>query len=67
MSVYGLGTRLHKDIKKVSDSELNQAEGVLGLGLVNAGAVETLESTLNEEYTKVLGQRENSRDQVSGR
>ncbi|MBZ5720793.1 MAG: hypothetical protein LAO03_10475 [Acidobacteriia bacterium] len=54
MLVYGLTTLLQKDMKRVSDSELAQAERVLGLALANAGAVESVESALNEEYTKLL-------------
>ncbi len=57
MYVYDLGALLGRDMKKVSDSELIQAERVLGLALANAGAVETLESALNEEYTKTLMER----------
>lgn len=54
LAVYGLGTLLQKDIKKVSDAQLADAERVLGLALSNAGAVESLETALNEEYTRVL-------------
>ena len=39
-------------MKKVSDSELEDAERVLGLALANADAVSGLESALNEEYKK---------------
>jgi len=54
MAVYGLTTLLQKDMKKVSDRELEDAERVLGLALANADAVSGLESALNEEYTKLL-------------
>jgi hypothetical protein len=57
MHVYGLTTLLQKDMKKVSDGELSQAEATLGLALANAGAVESLETALDEEYTQVLQQR----------
>ena len=35
------------------DSDLSQAERVLGLALANAQTVESLENSLNEEYTKL--------------
>jgi hypothetical protein len=61
MAVYGLTTLLQKDMKRVSDSELAQAERVLGLALANAGAVESVQSALNEEYTKLLQQSGHAR------
>ena len=53
MAVYGLSTLLQRDMRKVSDSELAQAERVLGLALANANTVESLENVLNEEYAKI--------------
>jgi len=52
VEVYGLSTPLQRDMKKVTDLELSQAERVLGLALANAGAVESLENALNDEYAK---------------
>jgi hypothetical protein len=57
VAVYSLSTLLQRDTKKLSDSQLSQAERVLGLALANAGAVESLENSLNEEYTKLSQQR----------
>jgi hypothetical protein len=57
VAVYGLSTLLQKDTRKLGDSELSHAESVLGLALANAGAVENVESSLNEEYTKLLQKR----------
>lgn len=56
VAVYGLSTLLQRDMKRVSESELAQAERTLGLALANAGAVESLENTLNEEYAKLSQQ-----------
>src|SRR5438105_10721119 len=53
VAVYGLGTLLQRATKKLSDSDLSQAERVLGLALANAQTVESLENSLNEEYTKL--------------
>jgi hypothetical protein len=61
MQVYGLRTLLQKDMKRVSDSELTDAERVLGLALANAEAVESVESALNEEYAKSSQERGQAR------
>jgi len=53
MSANGLGTLLQKDMKKVSDSELSQAEHVIGLALARAGAVENVGTALSGEYTSL--------------
>ena len=53
VAVYGLGTLLQKDMKRVSDSELAGAERTLGLALANARVVESVGSALNEEYAKL--------------
>ena len=57
VAVYGLSTLLQRDPRKLTDSELSQAERILGLALANAEAVESLENSLNEEYTKLLQKR----------
>ena len=57
VAVYSLSTLLQKDTRKLADSELSHAESVLGLALANAGAVESVENSLNEEYTKLLQKR----------
>jgi hypothetical protein len=57
VAVYGLSTLLQKDTRKLGDSELSHAESVLGLALANAGAVEGVENSLSEEYTKLLQKR----------
>ena len=54
VSVQGLSTLLQKNMKKVSDSELVEAERVIGLALAHARAVESTAGTLNDEYTKLL-------------
>jgi hypothetical protein len=41
-------------MRKVSDAELSHAERVLGLALANAGAVESVENALSDEYAKML-------------
>ena len=56
VEVYGLSTLLQRDMKKVSDAELSHAERVLGLALANAGAIQSLENALDEEYKKTLRQ-----------
>jgi hypothetical protein len=54
MGVYGLTTLLKRDMRSLSDSELSQAEHVVGLALANARAVESMEKALNTEYSAVL-------------
>jgi hypothetical protein len=54
LQVYGLSTLLQRDMRKVSDAELSHAERVLGLALANAGAVESVENALSDEYAKML-------------
>jgi hypothetical protein len=56
VAVYGLSTLLQRDMKRVSDSELAQAERTLGLALAYAGTVESVENALNEEYAKLSQQ-----------
>jgi len=54
MGVYGLTTLLKRDMRSLSDSELSQAEHVVGLALANARAVESMEKALDTEYSAVL-------------
>lgn len=56
VEVYGLSTLLQRNMRRVSDVELSQAERILGLALANAGAVESMENALDEEYMKILRQ-----------
>jgi len=54
MGVYGLTTLLKRDMRSLSDSELSQAEQVVGLALASARAVESMEKALDTEYSAVL-------------
>jgi len=53
VAVYGQTTLLQRDMKKVSDAELAEAEHVLGLAQANARAIESIGNILNDEYAKV--------------
>jgi hypothetical protein len=55
MKVDGLITlTMNKDLKKVSDAQLEQAERAIGLAIANALAVEDVGRGLNDEYAKFL-------------
>ena len=56
IGVYGLTTLLQRDMSKISDAELAEAERVLGLALANAQAIEALETALEQQYSGALRQ-----------
>lgn len=56
MRVYGLVTLLEKDPKKISNSELEEAERTIGVALANAQAVENIANVLKHEYVTILNQ-----------
>lgn len=54
MGVYGLATLLQKGPKKMSATELEQAERTLGIALANANAVENIGEALKREYANIV-------------
>jgi hypothetical protein len=56
-AVTGLTTLLDKDMKRISQSELENSERTLGLALANARADEDVARALIAEYSRFSGQK----------
>jgi hypothetical protein len=56
-AVSGLTTLLDKDMKRISESELESSERTLGLALANTRANEDLARALIAEYSQFTGQK----------